>query len=145
MRDFVLLVLACGWAMAQEGVAARVEARAGRFGDISRQIWEQAEVGFQETRSSAILRDELEKNGFRIDDGVAGMPTAFVASWGSGKPVIVIMGEYDALPGLSQDTVTQRKPLVEGATGHGCGHNLFGSASALAAIAVKEQMQARQD
>ena len=78
-----------------------------------------------------------------LQEGVAGMPTAFVASWGSGKPVVAILGEFDALPGLSQQDVPGKQPIVDGAPGHGCGHNLLGSASALAAVAVKEEMQAR--
>ena len=95
-----------------------IEARGARYGDLSRQIWEFAEVGYKETRSSALLRDELKASGFSIEEGVAGMPTAFVATWGSGKPVIGVMGEFDALPGLSQDSVAERKPRVEGGPGH---------------------------
>ena len=86
-----------------------LDARADHYGQLSRAIWETAEVGYKETKSSALLRDELKAAGFRIDEGVAGMPTAFVATWGSGKPVIGIMGEFDALPGLSQETVPEQK------------------------------------
>ncbi len=124
-------------------VLARVAAHAERFGQVSRQIWEAAELGFHETKSSALLQQELKANGFQIEAGVAQMPTAFTATYGSGKPVIVIMGEFDALPGLSQKDVPALTPVHDGAPGHGCGHNLLGSASALAAVAMKEEMQAK--
>jgi aminobenzoyl-glutamate utilization protein B len=126
-----------------DAVLARVAAHADRFGVVSRQIWEAAELGFHETKSSAILQDELRANGFKVEAGVAQMSTAFTASYGSGKPVIVIMGEFDALPGLSQKDVPELTPAQAGAPGHGCGHNLLGSASALAAVAIKEEMQAK--
>jgi aminobenzoyl-glutamate utilization protein B len=118
-----------------------MEVRAPQFGEISRQIWEYAEVGYKEHKSAALLAAELKKAGFRIEEKYAGIPTAFIASYGSGQPVIGILGEYDALPELSQETVPEHKPRVKGAPGHGCGHNLFGTASALAAITVKEWMQ----
>jgi aminobenzoyl-glutamate utilization protein B len=129
---------------ARRALLQSLDAGAQRYGDMSRQIWELAEVGYKETKSSALLRDELKAAGFRIDEGVAGMPTAFVATWGSGKPVIGLMGEFDALPGLSQDNVPEQKPRTAGAPGHGCGHNLFGVASMAATIAVKQQMDARK-
>jgi len=88
-----------------------------------------------------LLRDELRKAGFKIEENVAGIPTAFSATWGSGGPVIGIMGEFDALPGLSQDSVPDKKPRFEGQPGHGCGHNLFGVASMAAAIAAKEYLE----
>lgn len=121
-----------------------IEQNAQRLGELSRQIWEFAEVGYKETKSSALLRDELKAAGFSIQEGVADMPTAFVATWGSGKPVIGLMGEFDALPGLSQENVPEQKPRTAGAPGHGCGHNLFGVASMAAAIAVKQQLEARK-
>jgi aminobenzoyl-glutamate utilization protein B len=119
-----------------------VERHAPRFRQVSRLIWENPELGWQEHRSAALLREELEKAGFRTR-GFEGMPTAFVAEWGEGRPVIGILGEYDALPGLSQEDTPERRPRAAGAPGHGCGHNLFGAASALAAVAVKERMQAQ--
>jgi len=128
---------------AQDSVLSHVASHAERFGAISRQIWESPEIGFHEQKSSALLRDELRASGFRIADGVAGMPTAFTAEWGNGHPVIAIIGEFDALPGLSQKDVPDAEPVAAGAPGHGCGHNLLGTASALAAVAVKEEMQAR--
>jgi aminobenzoyl-glutamate utilization protein B len=146
MRPFFLLNLLALLpvaAAADDSVLARVAAHSERFGAISRQIWESPELGFHELKSSALLRDELRANGFTIADAVAGMPTAFTASWGSGKPVIGILGEFDALPGLSQKDVPTQDPVAAGAPGHGCGHNLLGSGAALAAVAVKEEMQAR--
>lgn len=106
--------------------------------EVARSIWSFAERGFLEEKSTALLQDVLQKEGFQIEKGVAGMPTAFVASYGSGKPVIGILAEFDALPGLSQDSVPHVQPIKTGGAGHGCGHNLFGSASASAAIALKE-------
>ena len=108
---------------------------------ISDEIWAKAETAFEEYDSSKILSDYAETNGFTVEKGVAGMPTAFVATYGSGKPVIGILGEYDALPGISQKAVPIKEPLKEGAAGHGCGHNLFGAASLGAAIAIKELIE----
>src|SRR5678816_2988280 len=127
-----------------DGVLAALDAKSAHFGDIAKQIWGFAEVGYQEFKSSALLRSELATAGFKVDSGVAGIPTAFTASYGIGKPVIAIIGEFDALPGLSQDAVPDRKPLIEGAPGHGCGHHLFGTASVAAAIAVKDWMMANK-
>ena len=118
----------------------RMNDTAPHYGDLSRKIWEFAEVGYKEGKSSELLRDELKSNGFRIEENIAGIPTAFIASWGSGVPVIALMGEFDALPELSQEDVAERKPRVAGAPGHGCGHNLFGAAVAFAAIAAKNYM-----
>jgi len=113
-----------------------------RFGRVSDAIWSFAELGLQEFKSSGLLIKTLEAEGFSIAKGLAGMPTCFVASYGAGKPVVGILAEYDALPMLSQKGRTARHvPLVEGAPGHGCGHNLMGTAAAAAAIAVKEAMQ----
>jgi aminobenzoyl-glutamate utilization protein B len=115
----------------------RMDAEAPQYAKLSRQIWEFAEVGYTETKSSALLADELKRAGFRVETGVANMPTAFVATYGQGRPVIAILGEYDALPGLSQDTVPERRPLVPNGNGHGCGHNTFGVAAVHGAIAAK--------
>ncbi len=108
---------------------------------ISDSVWALAETAFEETGSSRILSDYAEKNGFKVERGVAGIPTAFVATYGSGKPVISILGEYDALPGISQKAQPEKEPLNAGAAGHGCGHNLFGTASLAAAISIKELME----
>jgi aminobenzoyl-glutamate utilization protein B len=112
-----------------------------KFGQISDAIWSYAELGLQEVRSSKLLADTLEEAGFKVERGVAGMPTAFVASYGSGKPVIGLLGEFDALPMLSQKgRVPTKDPIIDGAPGHGCGHNTMCTAAAAAAIAVKEAM-----
>ncbi len=109
-----------------------------KFGKMSDVIWSYAELGMQEFKSSELLASELEKEGFKVERGTAGMPTCFVASYGSGKPVIGIMCEYDALPMISQKgRVPYQDPLVEGGPGHGCGHNQQGPATLGAAIAVK--------
>lgn len=108
-----------------------------KYTDVAKEIWGYAELGFLEDKSTAALQGLLEKEGFKIDKGVAGMPTAFVATYGSGKPVIGILAEYDALPGLSQQAMPTKNPVVEGGSGHGCGHNLFGTASSASAIALK--------
>jgi aminobenzoyl-glutamate utilization protein B len=109
---------------------------------IAKYIWENPELSLVEFKSSAKLQEYLARNGFKIEKGVAGMSTAFVATWGSGKPVIGIMGEFDALPGLSQESGnTLQKPIIPGAPGHGCGHNLFGTSSATAAIAAAKAME----
>jgi len=121
-------------------VIASIDAKAATYNDIAMRIWSFAEVGYQETRSSALLQAQLKAAGFNVTAGVAEIPTAFVATWGSGKPVIGIVGEFDALPGLSQAAAPERAPMVDNAPGHGCGHHLFGTASAAAAIAVKEWM-----
>jgi len=109
--------------------------------EISDEVWEFAELGLIEFKSSALLADELEKHGFRVERGIAGMPTAFVATWGEGKPVIGIMGEYDALPGLSQKKVPRKEPLENGKPGHGCGHNIHGTSGIAAATAVKKAIE----
>jgi aminobenzoyl-glutamate utilization protein B len=126
------------------GVLASIDAKAGAYGDIARQIWGFAEVGYQETKSSALLQQQLKAAGFDVKAGLADIPTSFTATWGSGKPVIGIIGEFDALPGLSQAAQPDRKPIVENGAGHGCGHHLFGTASTAAAIAVKEWLAANQ-
>ena len=145
MRLLFTIALAAVTAMAADnGVLGHVSAHAGRFGEVARQIWETPEIGFRETKSSAILQHELAANGFEVHAGVAGMPTAFTASYGSGKPVIVLLGEFDALPGLSQKDLPVQSPVTAGAPGHACGHNLLGAASALAAVAMKEEIEARR-
>ena len=127
-----------------DAILASLDARSAHYSGIAKQIWGFAELGYLETRSSALLQSELSQAGFRMKSGLAGIPTAFTAEYGSGKPVIAILGEFDALPGLSQDTIPTLHPLVAGAPGHGCGHNLLGSASMASAIAVKEWMIANK-
>jgi aminobenzoyl-glutamate utilization protein B len=108
---------------------------------LAMELWELAEVGFKETESSRRLQDRLTAEGFRVESGVAGMPTAFVASYGEGSPVIAILGEFDALPGLAQEAVPERKERPGQIAGHACGHHLFGPGSAHAAVAVKEWLR----
>jgi len=107
---------------------------------LSDQVWSFAELALQEVRSSKALADYAEAQGFKVERGVAGMPTAFVASYGQGRPVIGILGEYDALPGLSQKAQSTKEALEPGAPGHGCGHNLLGTAALSAALAIKDLM-----
>jgi aminobenzoyl-glutamate utilization protein B len=121
---------------------AALDAASAHYATVAKQIWTFAEVGYMEQKSSALLQSELKGAGFTVKPGVAGEPTAFIAEYGSGKPVIAILGEFDALPGLSQDSVPERKPLRAGGPGHGCGHHLFGTASVAAAISLKQWMQA---
>lgn len=122
-------------------VLQSLDAKAGHYAEIAKQIWGFAELGYQEVQSSALLQGQLKQAGFTVQTGVADEPTAFIASFGSGKPVIGVLGEFDALPGLSQAATPFKKAVVENGPGHGCGHHLFGTASTAAAIAVKEWMQ----
>ena len=119
-----------------------IDAKRSQYADVAKQIWTFAEVGYQEEQSSALLQRHLQAAGFTVSRGVADIPTAFVATFGSGKPVIGIVGEFDALPGLSQESISRRSPIGEDAPGHGCGHNLLGAGSLAAAIAVKEWLAA---
>ena len=146
MRTVSLFLMASGLILAADKAALvrQMNSRAAHYGDVSRKIWEFAELGYQEHKSAALLTAELRGAGFTVSEQVAGIPTAFTASWGQGKPVIGIMGEYDALPGLSQADVPVRKPVVEGGPGHGCGHNLLGAASLFAAVTIKDWMSANR-
>lgn len=108
---------------------------------VSDQIWEAAETSLEEYKSSDYLIQFAEQNGFKVEKGVAGIPTAFTATYGTGKPVIGILGEFDANAGISQKKQPTREARIPGGAGHGCGHNLFGTASLGAAIAIKEQIE----
>jgi aminobenzoyl-glutamate utilization protein B len=119
-----------------------VDQNAPHWKEVSKQVWDYAELGYHETKSSDLLQQQLKAAGFRVQAGVADEPTAFIASYGDGKPVVAILGEYDALPGLSQQPQPTRDPVKAGAPGHGCGHNLLGSGAALAAVSLKQYMQA---
>jgi aminobenzoyl-glutamate utilization protein B len=123
-------------------VVASIEKHKDEMTEMSDQIWRFAETALRETRSSKVLADYAEKQGFEVKRGVAGMPTAFIASYGQGRPIIGILGEYDALPGISQKAQPAKEALEVGAAGHGCGHNLFGAASLGAAVAIKELIAA---
>jgi len=126
----------------KQSVIASVDKHQAELTNLSDQVWAFAETALKEHKSSKVLADYAEAQGFKVTRGVANLPTAFIAEYGSGKPVIGIMGEFDALPGISQKAQPTRDPLVEGGAGHGCGHNLFGAGSLGAAVAVKELMQA---
>lgn len=125
----------------QKEVIANLDKKKDHYGEVSKKIWDLAEVGYKEVKSSAILEEELEKEGFTLEKGVAGIPTAFVATYGKGKPVISILAEYDALPGMAQEAVPERKVIEGQKAGHACGHHLFGTASTAAAIAVKDWLK----
>jgi len=126
----------------KEDAVASIEKHKSELTDLSDQIWRFAETALRETRSSKALEDYAEKQGFEVKRGVAGMPTAFVASYGQGRPIVGILGEYDALPGISQKAQPVKEALEAGSAGHGCGHNLFGAASLGAAVAIKELIAA---
>lgn len=126
----------------KKAIIASVEKHQEALIAISDSIWVLAETAFQEDKSSEILARYAAANGFKVNKGVAGIPTAFTATYGTGSPVISILGEFDALPGISQKAQPQKETLKEGAAGHGCGHNLFGAGSLGAAIAVKELIEA---
>jgi aminobenzoyl-glutamate utilization protein B len=126
----------------KEEAVASIEKHKAELINLSDQIWAFAETALRETRSSKLLADYAERQGFKVQRGVAGMPTAFIASYGEGRPVIGILGEYDALPGISQKASTVKEALEAGSAGHGCGHNLFGAASLGAAVAIKELIAA---
>ena len=121
-----------------------IDSRYEDYKKIALQIWNYAEVGYKEKKSSALLQQTLQANGFTIQSGVAEMPTAFLASYGSGKPVIAILAEFDALPGLSQEANPEKKPITGIDAGHGCGHHLFGTASVAAGIELKKLIESKK-
>ena len=124
----------------QESIQQYLDLEDEKLSYLAKEIWAHPEIGLQETFAANLLSKELEEAGFAIERGVGQMPTAFVASWGSGKPIIGILGEYDALPGLSQEVATTVEAIVQGGPGHGCGHNLFGTAGLGAVLSLKEAM-----
>ncbi|HMC10981.1 MAG TPA: amidohydrolase, partial [Pirellulaceae bacterium] len=125
----------------KKDIPAAIESRAEPTWQAALKIWEWAEPGYQEVKSAKLLAEMLEREGFKVEFGVAGIPTAFIATAGTGQPVIGILGEYDPLPGLSQAAVPERSPRTPGGYGQGCGHHLFGAASVAAAIVVAEQLK----
>jgi aminobenzoyl-glutamate utilization protein B len=126
----------------KKAVLASVEKHQQELIKLSDAVWGFAETAMKETKSSKILADYAEAQGFRVSRGVAEIPTAFIAEYGSGLPIIGILGEFDALPGLSQKALATKEPLLTGAAGHGCGHNMFGAGSLGAALAIKELIAA---
>ena len=125
----------------KQAALAAIDRYADLLCGVSDKIWDFAELSLQESRSADLYCAELEKLGFTVERGIAGIDTAFCAKWGSGKPVIGILAEYDALSGLSQQAgVTEPVPRTPGGCGHGCGHNLLGAGSMAAALAIKEYL-----
>lgn len=152
MRRFIILLLVPVMVFGQKksmpaavdktkaAASAELNGRYDHYKDIALKIWDYAEVGYKEEQSSALLQKELKDNGFEVKAGIAGIPTAFVASYGSGKPIIGILAEYDALPGIMQEAAPERKIAEGKQAGHACGHHLFGTASVATGIALKNQM-----
>src|SRR5260221_12527006 len=151
MKLFFLLVFATSLLAAQpkskktnpnkEAIVQSVALHQTELIKLSDEVWAYAEFALKEYKSSKVVADYARAQGFSVKRGVAGMPTGFIAEFGSGKPILGIMGEYDALPGISQKAQPTKEPLNLGAPGHGCGHNLFGAGSLGAAMAVKELIQ----
>ena len=132
------------WTANKKAVVASVKKHEKELTSISDNIWSYAELSLVEHQSSKVLSDYAEKNGFKVERGVAGMPTAIVATYGSGRPHIGILGEFDANAGISQKKQPTKEARIAGAPGHGCGHNLFGTGSLGAAIAIKELMEKKK-
>ncbi|MCK6618168.1 MAG: amidohydrolase [Cyclobacteriaceae bacterium] len=150
IRSIRFILLLCSGTVLAQGqkispnkklVVQAVENQQDKMISTSNQIWAFAETAFNENQSAKLLADYAEANGFKVERGVAEIPTAFVATYGTGSPVIGILGEFDALPGLSQKAVPTKDPLEDGKPGHGCGHNLFGTASLGAAVAIKQLIE----
>ena len=137
-----IMVLISGWAISQSinknHIINQLESKQEHYSQIALKIWDHAELGFLEDKSIELLMGELNEAGFSIEKGVAGMSTAFIAEWGESGPIIGMLAEYDALPGMSQKPVPEMDQKVEGGAGHACGHHMFGTASVAAAIAVKD-------
>lgn len=126
---------------AKTDAIADISSQYDKYKGIALQIWDYAELGYKEVKSSALLQQTLKDKGFTVEAGVAGIPTAFVATYGSGSPVIAVLAEFDALPGLTQQAVPEKKAAEGRSSGHGCGHHLFGTASVAAGIEIKELME----
>jgi len=128
--------------MSKEIAIKWIEENKQKIIEISDKVWGYAEPGLLEFKTADLIANYIESKGFKVERGVAGMPTAFVATWGKGKPVLGILGELDALAGISQKAVPYRDPVEEGGCGHGCGHNIYGVGGMAAAIAIKVAMEA---
>jgi len=137
---FGLLISALGFSQNHQTYLDQLDQNKDRFSKVAMTIWDYAEMGYQEEKSSALLQQTLADEGFTITKGVAGIPTAFIAEYNNGGPVVAILGEYDALPGISQKAVAYQVSN-EGKAGHACGHHLFGTASAAAAISLKNYIK----
>ena len=148
MHRILLTALAVGALIAPElgsqtkqQVAQWLDSEHEAFARTALRIWDLAEVGYKERESSALLQSHLREASFEVKAGVAGIPTAFVATYGSGKPVVAILAEFDALPGITQAAVPERQPILAKGAGHACGHHLFGTGSVAAGIAVKRWLE----
>lgn len=128
-------------AKADVDIVANIDVRAEALSKISDTLWEYAELGYLETRSSSLLQAVFTEAGFTIETGIAGIPTAFTATYGEGEPVIAVLGEFDALPGISQAAVPYPQPREDSSSGQACGHNLFGAGSTGAALAVRDWLE----
>lgn len=136
------LIPACATAdPASSSALNQVEQQAELTAELATKLWEWAEVGYQETKSSGLLQDTLSAEGFSVESGVADIPTAFVAEYGSGEPVIAVLAEFDALPGINQSHAPTRDPVSGKLAGQACGHNLFGAGSVSAAIAIRHWLE----
>lgn len=124
-----------------EAIMSRIDDRYDQTADIARKLWEWAEVGYQEEKSAGLLMDTLAAHDFEITKGVADIPTAFTAEYGEGGPIIAILAEYDALPGINQDAAPTRSPIAGKGAAHACGHNLFGAGSVQAALSIAEWLE----
>jgi len=142
----LLLMPALGMAQnVREEAVAETDALRPLIHEMAADLWTYSETALKETKSAAMLSEILEERGFSIERGISGMPTAFIASYGAGKPVIGILAEYDALPGIGNQAVPRKAPREDGVTaGQGCGHDLFGAAAVGAALAVKEVLAEEQ-
>ncbi|NBO58912.1 MAG: M20/M25/M40 family metallo-hydrolase, partial [Chitinophagia bacterium] len=147
----LLLLLTIGFSQAQENksipankqtVLNSIAQQEKDLISISDKVWAAAEIAMKEYQSAKVLSDYAEQKGFKVTRNVAEIPTAFIAEYGSGKPIIGILGEFDALPGLSQKAIPYKEALKADAAGHGCGHNMFGTASLGAAVAIKDLIAA---
>ncbi|MEL6944726.1 MAG: amidohydrolase, partial [Bacteroidota bacterium] len=148
LSSIFLLLLLCGLAQAQittdkQQIIQQMDKDLEMYGKIAHEIWGLAELGFLENKSTEILQEHLKKEGFRVETGVGGMPTAFIAEYGSGKPIIGLLAEYDALPDMSQKASPVKTPNDKqtSSAGHACGHHLFGTGSMAAAVHVKNWLK----
>lgn len=142
LLTLLLLVNTLNAQKKEKDVLSKLDGKKNEYAAIAKQIWSNPELGYLEENSSALLQKTLKDEGFTIRAGVANIPTAFVAEYGSGAPVIAILAEFDALPGVSQKAVPYKDAVVDGGAGHACGHHLFGTASTAAGIAVKDWLAA---
>jgi aminobenzoyl-glutamate utilization protein B len=125
----------------KENVWRWIDSNSNEFITVADEVWKYSELGLVETRSSKLIADVLKNHGFKVEHGVSGMPTAIFAVWGRGKPFLGFQGEYDALPGISNKIEPRKAPLVEGAPGHGCGHNIHGATALACVCALKHVME----